>query len=103
MAESSSSAPRALAHPFFELRLGIAAWVALMLGTCAYCLIHQTFVSAVTPDVTRTLTPRIARMGRMGLARSLALAYVPRHGSMAHDTVPLLLDQPVSGQPPDRR
>lgn len=67
MAESSSSAPRALAHPFFELRLGLAAWAALILGTCTYCLIHQAFVSAVTPDVARTLTLALREWGAWGL------------------------------------
>ena len=67
MAEVSSSALRAINHSSFELRLGLAAWAALILGTCTYCLIHQTFVSAVNPDVARTVTLALREWGAWAL------------------------------------
>jgi hypothetical protein len=66
MADGSSSATRAINHPFFELfelRLGLAVWAALILGTCTYCLMYQAFVSAVHPDVARTITLALREWG----------------------------------------
>jgi hypothetical protein len=73
MADGSSSATRAFTHPFFEVRLGLAAWAALILGTCTYCLIHQAFVSSVTPNVMRTVTLALREWGAWALLAPWAL------------------------------
>lgn len=50
-----------------EFRIGIAAWSAFILFTCAYCLLHQTFVSVTTPDPGRTLTVALREWGAWAL------------------------------------
>jgi DNA-binding LytR/AlgR family response regulator len=64
MVNTPASAMRALtSDPIAELRLGLGAWVLFILATCAYCLIHQAFVSAVTPDVGHTVTLALREWG----------------------------------------
>ena len=46
-----------------ELRLGLGAWALFILATCAYCLVYQAFVSAVTPDLGRTVTVALREWG----------------------------------------
>jgi hypothetical protein len=50
-----------------ELRVGIAAWSTFILATCAYCLLHQAFVSALTPHPARTLTVALREWGAWAL------------------------------------
>lgn len=50
-----------------DLRIGIGAWTAFILATCAYCLLHQAFVSTVTPDPGRTLTLALREWGAWAL------------------------------------
>jgi hypothetical protein len=50
-----------------ELRVGITAWSAFILATCAYCLLHQAFVSALTPDPGRTITVALREWGAWAL------------------------------------
>jgi hypothetical protein len=56
-----------------ELRIGFTAWAAFMFATCAYCLVHQAFVSAVTPDLGRTLTIALREWGAWALLAPWAL------------------------------
>jgi hypothetical protein len=50
-----------------ELRVGITAWSTFILATCAYCLLHQAFVSALTPDPARTITVALREWGAWAL------------------------------------
>jgi hypothetical protein len=56
-----------------EFRVGITAWGAFILATCAYCLLHQAFVSAITPDPGRTLTVALREWGAWALLAPWAL------------------------------
>lgn len=69
----NAGAPRALLFPLPELRLGLTAWGAFMLATCAYCLLHQAFVSAVTPNPQLTLTVALREWGAWALLAPWAL------------------------------
>jgi two-component system, LytTR family, response regulator len=60
-------------HPASELRIGLAAWGAFILATCAYCLLHQAFVSAVTPNFGRTLGIAMREWGAWALLAPWAL------------------------------
>ena len=60
---NTNTGARALHFPQAELRLGVGAWSAFILATCVYCLLHQTFVSAITPDPGRTLTVALREWG----------------------------------------
>jgi len=66
MANTNTGA-RALHFPQAELKLGIGAWSAFILATCAYCLLHQAFVSATTPDPGRTLNVALREWGAWAL------------------------------------
>lgn len=46
-----------------EIKIALAAWGVFLLGTCVYCLIHQAIVSAVTPDLVRTVTLALREWG----------------------------------------
>lgn len=59
--------------PIPELRLGLGAWAAFILATCAYCLLHQAFVSAVTPDPARTIGLALREWGSWALVAPCAL------------------------------
>jgi hypothetical protein len=60
-------------HPASELRIGLVAWGAFILATCAYCLLHQAFVSAVTPNMGRTLGIAMREWGAWALLAPWAL------------------------------
>ncbi len=67
MTDATSGANRAFTcRPFSELRLGLTVWAAFILATCAYCLVHQVFVSSMTPDVGRTFTLAFREWGAWG-------------------------------------
>lgn len=68
-----ASALRTRLFPIPELRLGLGAWGAFILATCTYCLVHQAFVSAVTPDPSRTLSLALREWGAWALLAPLAL------------------------------
>jgi hypothetical protein len=57
-----------------ELCLGLGAWVTFILATCAYCLVYQAFVAAVTPDLPRTVTVALREWGAWALLAPWALA-----------------------------
>lgn len=46
-----------------EIRTALGAWVLFMAATCSYCLIHQAVVSAVTPNVGRTVLLALREWG----------------------------------------
>jgi hypothetical protein len=62
-----------MTSPLAELRLGLSAWALFILATCAYCLVHQAFVSAVTPDVARTVVLALREWGSWAVLAPLAL------------------------------
>jgi hypothetical protein len=64
-----------------ELRLGLGAWVAFILATCAYCLTHQALVSAVTPDPARTLTLALREWGAWALLAPVAMRWFQARNS----------------------
>jgi DNA-binding LytR/AlgR family response regulator len=64
-----------------ELKLGLGAWVAFILATCAYCLTHQALVSAVTPDPARTLTLALREWGAWALLAPVAMRWFQAPGS----------------------
>jgi two-component system LytT family response regulator len=46
-----------------EIRTALAAWALFIAATCIYCLIHQAVVSAVTPNVSRTVLLALREWG----------------------------------------
>jgi hypothetical protein len=46
-----------------EIRTALAAWALFIAATCCYCLIHQAVVSAVTPNVGRTVLLALREWG----------------------------------------
>ena len=74
MAVTPTSATRAFINaPIAELRLGLGAWALFILATCAYCLIYQAFVSAVTPDVGHTVALALREWGSWSVLAPWAL------------------------------
>lgn len=74
-------------HPRIpELKLGLGAWGAFILATCAYCLVHQAFVSAVTPDPAHTLTLALREWGAWALLAPIGMRLF-RTGGSWHDTL----------------
>ena len=55
------------------VRRGFGAWATFIAGTCAYCLLHQAFVSAVTPNLPLTLTVALREWGAWALLAPWAL------------------------------
>jgi two-component system LytT family response regulator len=68
-------------HPTGELRTGLAAWGVFILATCAYCLLHQAFVSAVTPNLGRTVGIALREWGAWALLAPWALRVLRAPGS----------------------
>jgi DNA-binding LytR/AlgR family response regulator len=68
-----ADAPGALPSPTPDLRLGLMTWAAFIVATCAYCLLHQAFVSAVTPNPQLTLIVALREWGAWALLAPLAL------------------------------
>jgi hypothetical protein len=56
-----------------ELRMGVAAWCSFILATCLYCLVHQAFVAAITPDPGRTVIVALREWGAWALLAPCAL------------------------------
>jgi hypothetical protein len=74
MADSPASATRAFSNaPIADLRLGLGAWALFILATCAYCLLHQAFVSAVRPDIGRTVMLALREWGVWAMLAPWAL------------------------------
>jgi hypothetical protein len=51
----------------------LSAWALFILATCTYCLVHQAFVRAVTPDVGYTLTLALREWGGWAVLAPVAL------------------------------
>lgn len=74
MADTHAGTSRTLSNPrIAELRLGLSAWALFILATCAYCLVYQVFVSAVTPDVGHTVTLALREWGIWAVLAPCAL------------------------------
>ncbi len=92
-------------HPGFELRLGLGAWAGFIVATSAYCLVHQAFVSVITPDLGRTLTIALREWGAWALLAPVTLrifrgplewrrfAYAGLSLALLAAALPILIDQ----------
>ena len=87
------------------MRTGILVWLIFIALTCPYCLLHQIFVSSVTPDATRTLKLALWEWGAWMIATPFAFRRFSASGRIREQirdgfciallavAVPTLIDQ----------
>jgi DNA-binding LytR/AlgR family response regulator len=46
-----------------EIKAGLVVWALIIAAACSYCLMYQAFVSAVTPDLHRTIVLAMREWG----------------------------------------